>query len=510
MFAITSDNMRELEQKAENFGLTPDALMENAGTAAAEIIGGLIPPAGKRCVVFCGRGGNGGDGFVCARELAAAKAAVTVVLAEGIPEETRLKEKLAGAIKAGCSVLELSRDLGVVSELMSDIDIVVDAIYGMGFHGELGREALRAAGLINSAIAAVFALDLPTGIPADNEQGDIGSVKADFTIAFGCFKPAHILPLTRKQCGELILADIGFPPALTKNLSYRYALADDDLLRASLKKREADSHKGTYGRVLVIAGSEAYPGAAAMSCLGALRSGAGTVELASTAYVCMTTAAKYSEVIHLPLSENDEGRIAAEDSAALDRAIDRADAIVLGCGLGLDSDTKLLVCRVLERARCTVVLDADGINAVAQNIDIIERSESRIILTPHLGELARLCGCETAAAAAAPKLRAEMFSADHAGVTLVCKSHETFVIPAGGGLCLNETGNPGLAKAGSGDLLAGIIGGLAAQGLAPDTAAVCGVYMHGRAADICAEKLTEFYMQPHEAAECLRDVYKSL
>lgn len=506
MYAVTSSQMKELEDKCNRWGVDYRTLMENAGTAAAYLINETIPVAGRSCMVFCGRGNNGGDGLVAARVLHSLGGVVTVILVEGEPE-AKLPQEMLGHVDAlELPVLDFSLNRLQVEEELSRVDIIVDAIFGTGFRGALGETAGAACQAINDAIAAVFALDLPSGVEADDSNGDIDCVKADFTVVFDSLKPCHILPLTAGQCGNLCLVDIGIPDEVKADLSYRYAIVDERMVGELLKKRPEESHKGTFGKLLSITGSKSYPGAAVLSATGALRSGVGYVQLASVATVCTTVAGRMSEVAHLPLERNSHGRISGEALGTLTGAMGEASAILLGCGLGLDEDICSLVYGILRSATCPVILDGDGINALAQNINILNDISAPVILTPHLGELSRLLGLTVEEILQAPYELVGRFAKKY-GVTVVCKSHKTFVVPGEVGVFLNTTGNSGLAKAGSGDLLAGIIAGLAAQGLAPHLAAACGVYLHGKAGDLAAGRLSQYFMQPTDVADCLADIF---
>lgn len=508
MYSITSEQMQKLEQNCVQCGINEARLMQNAGEAAAELINKLIPVKGKRCMVFCGKGGNGGDGFVAAAKLVEKGAQVAIVLVDGVPPKEYIKEKLVNAAGAGAMALELARDLATITEMLQTVDIVVDAIYGTGFRGEMQKPALRAAGLINSAIAAVFALDLPSGIYSDEENGDIGAVKADFTIAFEYLKPAHIFKITAEQCGKIHTVPIGIPEDLKKDLKFKYAKIDDELAKEIIKPYPKDAHKGKNGQLLCIVGSEVYPGAAMLCLLGALRSGAGIVKLAAVPYVSQLAALKYNEVVHLPLAATAEGQVAKSSLPKLLEAAKNADAVLIGPGLGNSAETVELVKELLLNIKVPILLDADGINALAANIDIISSISAELIITPHPGELARLAQMPVAEVINNHYKIAKMFVEKFPNVTLVAKNHSTFVVPAGGGIYIAAAGNAGLAKGGSGDLLAGITASLLAQKITPELAAAAGVHLHGRAADICAEKFSQHYMQPSDVAECLKDVLK--
>jgi len=270
-----------------------------------------------------------------------------------------------------------------------------------------------------------------------------------------------------------------------------------------LLPRPSDSHKGTYGRLLNLSGCRHYRGAAALSTLAALRSGVGLVTLASTGEVCAATAAHVLEATFLPLAHSATGGIDYEGAVPhLNSPLKEAQAVLIGCGLGDTAHTARLLAHVLENASCPVVVDADGINALAQNIHVLHKASAPVILTPHPGEMARLCGVSTSDIQRDRQGFATRFAVEHK-VVLVLKGAETLVASPEGRLLLNETGNPGLAKGGSGDILAGMIGAFLAQGISPREAAACGVHLHGLAADRCAARCSQYAMLPSELLDDL-------
>lgn len=506
MYAVTAAQMKQLEQNSTHFGMDESQLMENAGIAAADQIDGLIPVKEKHCVVFCGKGNNGGDGFICATRLYRLGAIVEIVLVEGIPEGRLAQDAYRRVLEDGLPILDFTFNRDKVDRLLADVDILVDGIYGTGFRGTLRPEIAEACTAINNAIAAVFALDLPSGVSCDQANGDIDCVRADFTIVFDSYKPAHLLPLPVQPFGHLLLVDIGIPQEARVGISPSFAQVDGPLVFSALPVRRPESHKGDYGRLLLIVGSENYPGAANLAVAGALRSGVGYVQLATVSSVSYLVAGQHSEVVHLPLAANEEGRIAASNLDRLLPWLERADAVAIGSGLGLDEDTKTLVYELLRHATCPIILDADGINAVAENISVLNETNAPIVLTPHLGELARLLN-QTPEEIGRNRIDLVGSFARRHGCTVVCKGHETITFPGEGGVFLNTNGNPGMAKAGCGDLLTGLIGGLTAQQILPHLAAACGVWLHGAAGDRAAAKYSQYAMQPTELAACLPEVF---
>ena len=279
-----------------------------------------------------------------------------------------------------------------------------------------------------------------------------------------------------------------------------------DQVLSILPVRPEDSHKGTFGRLLNISGSSRYRGAAVLSCLGALRSGTGFCVLASVADVCDAAASHLPEIILCPLSACNKGYIEPEESFAyLKEEISHSSAVLFGCGLGNGQHTVDLLEYLLKNADCPVIIDADGLNALSKNMHLLHNTHVRIILTPHQGEMARLCGVNTDDIARDREGFAARF-AEKNGVTLVLKGHGTLIADKDGKLLINPTGGPGLAKGGSGDVLAGIISAFAAQGIAPFDACVCGVYLHGLAADRTAARRGQYSMLPSEITTDLAEI----
>ena len=509
MYALSSAQMKALEDRCAAEGISASILMENAGRAAAYAINGTIPVKDKHCVVFCGSGNNGGDGFIVATGLKKLGANVQVILCFDLPKSRAAREAYEKAYAAKIPMVDLAVSPYGAELAMVGVDIVVDAIFGTGFHGELPKAGKAAAKLINSAIAAVFSLDLPSGMETDRFQSDPDCVRADFTVVFDSLKPSHIMPLTAKLCGNICVVDIGIPPEFKKDTVYRYALVNDALAASFLPVRAVDSNKHDHGYLLIIAGSRDYIGAAVLASMGAKRSGVGYVCVASVEEVCRTVALQSPECVFLQLDSNENGRIDLLAYGRLQKTMARATAIVIGPGLGLDEDTKTLVATVLKEAQCPVLVDADGINALAENINILDSVTVPVVLTPHIGEMARLLQVDSQSILSDRYDLVGNFAKRY-GVTVVCKGYRTFTAPGAMGAYMNTTGNAGLAKAGSGDLLSGIIGALLAQGVPPVKAAAAGVFYHGKAADLCQAELGQMYMQPADVAHYLSKAYPKL
>lgn len=506
MLIVTSQQMKTIEANALNYSLSYERLMENAGSAAAAVIRRTMEVDGRFATIFCGRGNNGGDGFVVARKLCEAGANVAVVLTDGEPrtEEAKAMLRLIGVMEV--AVVEYGDDPQYLAERLAETDLLVDAVYGTGFHGELDERHRDICRLINGVEVETFALDIPSGVSANSGFADACAVRADVTIVFDSDKPASVMPCAQKYCGKVVVADIGIPPEAHADIISNYTLVDGGFVFDRLPMRMRESHKGDYGRLLNIAGSQKYMGAATLSSLAALRAGAGYVTLASTKEVCRTTLPMLLEAVMLPLRQTPDGSISAQSIDEILAAVPKSDAVLIGNGIGTGEDACRIVYEVIRAAKCPLIIDADGINVVSRNIDILKEANCKIVLTPHIGELSRLTTLPI------PQLKQDItgcglnFVKEY-GVTVVLKDAYTCTVTAAGHVYINTTGNAGLARAGSGDVLAGLIGAFAAQGREPELAAACGVWLHGMAGDYAAEEFSQYGMLPRDVIDMLPRVF---
>jgi NAD(P)H-hydrate epimerase len=497
--------MKQIEEAAVQSDLTWARLMENAGSAAAAFLRRTFPPAGLNCLVFCGSGNNGGDGFVVARRMFENGANVLAVLVEGRPKSEHAAGMLANLELMQIPLLYLADDLAKIETCLEHADIVVDAICGTGFYGELSESAAYACHLTNNAIAAVVSLDIPTGVECDTGAVAKGAVKPDFTITFDSLKPAHLL--AKDACGQVEVVDIGIPQQAHEGIDYLYSDIMPKMVWKHLPPRDPNSHKGSNGRVLIICGSGEYRGAAVLAAKAAMRAGAGLCCVASVEPVCAAIATTVPEAILLPLEAARHGGI--DNEAAADivaRKLKWADAVVFGPGLGNTADTRLLLEHLLPRVEAPIIIDADGINALSVNIHLLKEAQAPVIITPHPGEMSRLCGKSVKDIEADRALTAIRFAAAN-GCVVTLKGPRTLIAAGGGGLLTNTTGNAGLAKGGAGDVLAGMIGAFAARGVSSEWSAACAVYLHGLAADRLAERKSQFAMLPSELPDALGEIF---
>ncbi len=492
MKILTVSQMKETERRSGELEVDGTRLMENAGSAAANFIKKTFDNiAGRNFMIFCGGGNNGGDGLVVGRKLAAEGANVILVLCGGVPKTEEAAFMYSAAVQAGLTIFDWNEDKERAKEYLSTVDVVVDALFGTGFRGSLSDEAREITSRINNAIAAVVSLDIPSGVNAENGEADPDSVHADFTVAFDCRKPGHLLLPGRAFSKKTVEVDIGVPQEASSAVLQDCFCADEAMVFSSIRKRPLFCHKGAYGRLLVVCGSSSYPGAAAVATHAAMRAGAGVTMLASTEGVIAGVLPRIPEATFLPLPADEEGFISASACEKLEPALEKCTASLVGCGLGGGAGVQELVLAALKKSAGPVVLDADGLNALAGHPELLLLAKSPVILTPHMGEMARLCGLSIQEIQDDRVEIARAFAKKYHAV-LVLKDASTLIASPNGDVYFNPTGSPALAKGGSGDCLAGIVAAFAAQKMNPTACAVCGVWLHGLAGERAAEKYSSW------------------
>ncbi|HMK39326.1 MAG TPA: NAD(P)H-hydrate dehydratase, partial [Bacteroidota bacterium] len=469
-------------------------LMENAGRGFVDELeraAGRIH--GKRSVVFCGRGNNGGDGFVIARHIANRGGEALAVLlgsrrSVGGDARTNLDAALRISRLRPSSLRVVESRGKKLPPLPGNPDIVVDAIFGTGFSGDIAGKELEAVTWINASGAFVASVDIPSGV--DASTGSVGNVavNANLTVAMGLAKIGHFVGQGCDRSGSVVVVDISIPPALLRaGRDPVFRLRMDDVA-SLLPERPRNIHKYSAGKVLVIAGSRSFTGAPVMTAEAALRSGAGAVVLAHPASIHQALARRMKEVILAPVPETGSGSLALEALPALKARSAWADAVALGPGLSRDEETMALVRELLLGVEKPFVVDADALVALKGHASLLGKRKSPVILTPHAGEFAALTGID-AARADMFRINAAREAARRFKCIIVLKGAPTITAGPGGVAYVNSTGNPGMATIGSGDVLTGLIAGFMAQGIAPENAACAGVFVHGLAGDAAAHRL---------------------
>ena len=518
---LTSSQMREADRRTiEEIGLPGAVLMENAGVAVARAIQERAPQA-RRIAVLCGRGNNGGDGFVIARQLIALQP-LTVLLGarKDVSGDARLH--LGVLERSGGVIVEVVDDKGwqAVRARVAQSDVVVDAMLGTGLHqaptGIVAAVIDDLRLLRDDRRFLVVAVDIPSGLSADSGEASWPSVEADLTVTFATAKYGHVLPPACDRVGDLRVADIGIPVAVLADAGAQLFLLEPQDAAAAFAFRQPADHKGSFGHVLVIGGAAGKTGAAILAATGALRTGAGLVTVATSREAAATVAQGRPELMTEILPTGVDGRWAP---AAVERALALAatrDALVLGPGLGNDAATRELVREILQSVTIPVVVDADGLNALAGSSaarsapaqDLLRRSAPTVV-TPHPGEMARLVGAATAEVQRRRLETARAFAME-TGTVVVLKGHRSLVARPDGHAAVNPTGNPGMATGGTGDVLSGVVGALLARGIPPWIAATAAVYVHGAAGDLAAAEWGQESLLAGDLADKLPDAIRAV
>ncbi|MFN7966769.1 MAG: NAD(P)H-hydrate dehydratase [Acidobacteriota bacterium] len=493
MDILDPSRMREADRiTIEELKVPGLLLMENAGRAVAEAVVRTVDDAGDRIVlVFAGPGHNGGDGFVAARHLARLGVACEVLLIGA--RHTALKgdpRTMADAwVGLGGSLIEIP-DLATWERTDTELGpdaLVIDAIYGTGLARPLDGLAAAAVDAINESGAWVLAVDVPSGVDAGHSQPIGPCVHADVTVTFARPKPAHLLPPVEVLSGELIVVDIGIPPRAVAATKPDLHWADESLIAGLVPGRTPLDHKGDFGHLLVVAGSVGKAGAAAITGWSALQSGAGLVTVATPGPARAEVALFAPELMTEPLPFSDDGELERGASLVAMELLDTRDVLALGPGLGQGETIGLEIRALVAESDRPIVLDADGLNAFAGDLAALATRRSSLVVTPHPGEAARLLSCSPSEVQADRLLAARRIARD-ADAVCVLKGFRTIVAAPDGQALVNSTGNPGMATAGMGDALTGLIAGFMAQGLEPFAAASLAVYLHGLAGDIAVEE----------------------
>ena len=514
MRVLNTAQMREADRRTiHEIGIPSIVLMENAGRqAVAAMEAAFEDLTASRVAVLCGRGNNGGDGFVVARTLIQRSVPTSVFLIGSVSDvqgDARTNIEVLGRI--GLTIVEITsaQDWELHFSEISQCDIMVDAMVGTGFHGAVTGLLQTVVADVNALGVPVVAIDLPTGLSADSAEVEGDAIEASMTVTLAAPKIPLIFPPADSHAGDLVIADIGIPhPVIDELEGPHLELLTRERMREIVPARASDSHKGDFGRVLIVAGSLGRTGAAHLAAVGALRSGAGLVTVATPRSCLPIVASLGPEYMTVPLDETPSGAI---DFAGLDRLFEHdADVIAVGPGLGQDPGTVAFVHGLLERAGVPMVLDADALNAFTGDPDrLVGRDGVDVIITPHPGEMARLLGIGIDSVQRHRLDRAREFAASHR-VHVVLKGHRTLIASPDGRTFVNLTGNAGMASGGTGDLLTGMIAAWVAQLLDAEAACKLAVYLHGAAGDLAEVQEGETALIASDIAACLGDAVLEL
>ncbi len=520
MKVVTAQEMTRIDRKTiREYRIPGPVLMERAGYSVALKVMELFER--RKVIVLAGGGNNGGDGLVAARELFGREWNVKVLLLarkERLSPDCLLQFRIAR--KAGVPV-EFRRAL-TAKDLHSAV--VVDAIFGTGINKPISSPVSDVIRFLNGSDCQVVSVDIPSGISADTGAVMGEAVRADYTVTFGLPKVGHLLHPGAEYTGKLFVEDIGFPPELLSSEDIAVQTIGKEDACSLLPERPAYSHKGDYGHVLVVAGSRGKTGAALMAAKSCLRAGAGMVTLGVPGTLAGIFQSRVTEEMVLPLPDTAGGTLSEEAyRQIMDFLDDRADVLAIGPGLASDKAISKLLEKLIGSVTVPTVLDADALNALSGKKALLKKAKAPLVLTPHPGEMARLLKDAEGRIRNAKRSDAELmgliekdrigyarsFALD-AGICLVLKGVPTVVAAPEGRVFLNTTGNPGMATAGSGDVLTGVIAGLLGQGLDPLQASVLGVYLHGLSGDIAASKRGMHSLLALDLIEHIPDAFLSL
>lgn len=484
--------MQMAEQQGARQGLSYLRMMDNAGSVAAKQIMKRFSSLETGAVaILCGTGNNGGDGFVVARRLAEKGVAVSVILINGYPESVsamEMAERLKGLL---VKVVDWQTEGSFARRLISESLLVVDGVFGTGFHGDLPAAAREVFGLCAQLEKPLVALDMPSGVCADTGTVADGTPRCVLTVTFHAYKYAHVLYPAVDYCGEIVVEDIGLP-ASEESLPF---VIDRNFAKEWLQRPEGDTHKGTFGKAVLFVGNKGMAGAAQFAVRACLRCGVGLAlpVVSDSVYPPVSSAAP--EGVYRVYPDD------CQPSSVVPLCMD-GTALLAGCGSGNTGFTRDVCYELVNSYAGPLVLDADGINSLAKHIDVLEKRKGPTVLTPHPAELARLLKTDVNTVQANRFAMAKK-AADQFGAVTVLKGAGTVIVSPDGRVGVNLTGNSGLSKGGSGDVLAGMIVSLIAQGVPSFEAACVGVWLHGTAADLCASRYSKRAMLPSDLIETL-------
>jgi len=491
MKLLYADQMKEIDRRATDNYLIPSLLlMENAGLRVLETVKGIIGELHKaEVIILAGKGNNGGDGLVLGRHLMNAGATVDIFLlgeSQNLSPDAYANYCILEKMEANLIPLRADEDFDRLMIALLSADLIVDAIYGIGFRGSLNNFETRVIQMVNLCKAPVVAVDIPSGVETDTGKVHGTALKADYTVTFALPKLGQVIEPGRDYVGKLIVADISIPGPLLEDGDLKLNLIDKALISKYVKPRSAESHKGTYGHVMVAGGSAGMTGAVILAASAALRSGAGMVTAALPESLVPIVGASAREVMSRPLAQTSAACISIEALPALENLLGTVSVCAIGPGMSRYPEANAIIRFVLENSGVPILVDADGLNALEGDAGILKGRQIPIVITPHPREMSRLTGL-TVEDIQHNRLEIARQYATAWGITVVLKGNQTVVATSSGEVFVNSSGNPGMATAGSGDVLSGIIAGLIAQGLRPQQAALAGVYVHGCSGDRAAE-----------------------
>jgi len=514
MRLVNASEMKEMDRKAiQEFGIPGVVLMENAGRGAAQaFLGHFSPEPGSRTMIVCGRGNNGGDGYVVARYLSEAglKPLVLVLSQE---------EKISGEALINLRIIQqMGLDIRFLPDEqawqscrtdLAHSHYIVDAILGTGLNSPVRGYYAGVIEDINKSGKPVMAIDIPSGLNADNGAIMGVAVRASLTVTFGLAKVGQVIFPGCDLVGRLVRINISIPKLVLSQVPEQFRLAVPEDFSHLLLENKGDVHKGHRGHLFLLAGSTGKTGAATLAAMAAVRAGAGLVTVGVPEALNPILEQKLTEAMTVPLPQTSEGTLSLSALPHVERLLEGKSAFAIGPGISTNPETVQLIRKIVSKCELPMVIDADGLNALVGALDLLESCGDRTILTPHPGEMSRLTGKSTSQIQSDRILAAKGFVESH-NCHLVLKGARTLIALPNGLIFVNPTGNPALASGGSGDVLTGLIGGFLARRFPLDKAAIAGTYIHGLAADWLAQDMGKVGILAGELLDVIPYIIRSL
>lgn len=506
--ACYAEEMRAVDRAAAKIGGIPSIiLMENAAIACVDQLKADFDITEKSVLIFCGKGNNGGDGLAVARHLYNMGVDVFVYLVSG--NTYTGDAKINYDIALGMDIpMEVITDIDNLGHIVRSYDIVIDAILGTGISGIVRGMAYDVIEIINENAKYVMSIDVPSGINSDSGEICGVCIRADKTVTFAGYKVGMLMYPAADYTGEIVVDMISVPEHVILSQHLDKCVTDSEFVRRLIGNRKRNTQKGDYGKLLIIAGSQGMSGAAYLSSQAALKSGAGLITLACCESINSALEAKTTEVMTLPLPD-DDGHISYAAIPDITARLNKVSAVLIGPGLGKSEDVREVVEAVLKNSRVPVIVDADAINAVASNMNVLRDCVCELIFTPHAMEMSRLTGHEIEYIED-NRIDVSRDFAEEYGAVLLLKGSHTIITAPDLEQYINLTGNPGLASGGSGDVLSGIIAAFVARWNGEERTAMAvaaAAYVHGLAGDIAAQRFGQESMSAGDVLNCLPDAF---
>lgn len=512
MFLVTGKEMAEIDKLViEKWKIPELILMENAGMQVVRIIKQKLGDLqGRKITIIVGKGNNGGDGLVIARHLCNLGADVKVFLiSTNFRGAAQINYNIAKKLPIKWYELDNKNSLHVLKLSLYYTEVIVDALLGTGLKGQVYGIGEKVIQIVNSTKCWKIAVDIPSGLEADTGKVKGPCIKADQTVTFALPKIGLVVPPGISYVGELNIVDISFPRDIYQDLKINRYLLNKDKIRNFLPKREPDCYKNTFGHVLVIGGSRNMMGAVHLAASGALKMGAGLVSAAIPKSIQGSLASSLPEMITYPVPENEQGTLGLVSGKDILENLENKKVIVFGPGMGKNSEIGAFLKWLLEKTNIPFVIDADGLNALSTELDILKDVQSPVVLTPHPGEMARLLNVSTQEIQENRIDLAHLLAVDY-GVWVVLKGYKTIIATPQGEIFVNPTGSPALATAGTGDILAGMIGAMIGQ-INNITDAICSaVYLHGLAGEIVSYEIGDISSKARDILKAIPKAIKEV